>query len=63
MKKAIEEVGKILRIQGRVIPVTYAKSDLCIELEDGTIIEGETHIDEVESREKRAKIKRAFPCI
>jgi uncharacterized cofD-like protein len=60
MKKAIEEVGKILRIQGRVIPVTYTKSDLCIELEDGTIIEGETHIDEVESREKRARIKRAF---
>ncbi|MGA2967660.1 MAG: gluconeogenesis factor YvcK family protein [Candidatus Levyibacteriota bacterium] len=60
MKKAIEEVGKILRIQGRVIPVTYTKSDLCIELEDGTIIEGETHIDEVEIREKRAKIKRAF---
>jgi uncharacterized cofD-like protein len=60
MKKAIEEVGKILRIQGRVIPVTYAKSDLCIELEDGIIIEGETHIDEAEVREKRAKIKRAF---
>jgi len=60
MKKAIEEVGKILRIQGRVIPVTYAKSDLCIELEDGTIIEGETHIDEVEVREKRGRIKRAF---
>ena len=60
MKKAIEEVGKILHIEGRVIPVTYDKSDLCIELEDGTIIEGETHIDEVESREKRAKIKRAF---
>jgi uncharacterized cofD-like protein len=60
MKKAIEEVGKILRIQGRVIPVTYTKSDLCIELEDGTIIEGETHIDEVEAREKRGRIKRAF---
>ncbi len=60
MKKAIEEVGKILHIEGRVIPVTYDKSDLCIELEDGIVIEGETHIDEVESREKRAKIKRAF---
>jgi uncharacterized cofD-like protein len=60
MKKAIEEVGKILHIEGRVIPVTYDKSDLCVELEDGTIIEGETHIDEVESRDHRAKIKRAF---
>ena len=60
MKKAISEVGKILRIQGRVVPVTYGKSDLCVELEDGTIIEGETYIDEVEKREKRARIKRAF---
>ena len=60
MKKAIEEVGKILRIQGRVVPVTYAKSDLCVELEDGKIIEGETHIDEVENREKRAKIIERF---
>ncbi len=60
MKKAIEEVGKILRIQGRVIPVTYENTDLCVELEDGSIIEGETHIDEVENRVKRAKIKRAF---
>lgn len=60
MKKAIEEVGKILRIAGRVVPVTFAKADLCVELEDGTIIEGETHIDVVEMKEKRAKIKRAF---
>ena len=60
MKKAIEEVGKILRIQGTVVPVTYANSDLCVEFEDGTIIEGETHIDEVEKMEKRTRIKRAF---
>lgn len=60
MKKAIEEVGKILRIGGRVIPITFAKSDLCVELEDGKIIIGETHIDVVEKKEKRAKIKRAF---
>src|SRR3989344_3499419 len=60
MKKAIDEVGKILRIHGRVVPVTFDKSDLCVELEDGTIIEGETHIDVVAKKEKRAKIKRAF---
>lgn len=60
MKKAIEEVGKILRIQGHVVPITFAKSDLCVELEDGKIIVGETHIDVVKKKEKRAKIKRAF---
>lgn len=60
MKKAIDEVGKILRIQGRVVPVTFRNSDLCVELADGKKIIGETHIDVVEKREKRAKIIRAF---
>jgi len=60
MKKAIEEVGKILRIQGRVVPVTFSKSDLCVELENGKVIMGETHIDVVKKREKRAPIVRAF---
>ncbi len=60
MKSAIEEVGKILRIQGRVVPVTFKNSDLCVELADGKNIIGETHIDVVEKREKRAKIVRAF---
>lgn len=60
MKKAIEEVGKILRIHGRVVPVTYTDSDLCVELADGTIIEGQTHIDETEQRVYRAEIKKAY---
>lgn len=60
MKKAIEEVGKILRIAGRVVPVTFEKGDLCVELVDGEVIEGETHIDVIEKKGKRAKIKRAF---
>jgi uncharacterized cofD-like protein len=60
MKKAIEEVGKILRIQGKVVPITFAKIDLCVKLENGRVIVGETHIDVVEKKEKRAKIERAF---
>lgn len=60
MKKAIDEVGKILRIQGKVAPVTFDKAELCVELEDGRVIKGETHIDVVEGVEKRAKIKKAF---
>ena len=59
LKKAIAEVGKILRIRGKVVPVTFSKSDLCVELEDGTKIVGETHIDVVEKMEKRAKIIKA----
>jgi uncharacterized cofD-like protein len=60
MKKAISEVGKILRIKGNVAPITLDKSDLCVELADGKIIEGETHIDEVENAEQRAKIIKAY---
>lgn len=60
MEKAITEVGKILRIHGSVAPVTFQKADLCVELINGKIIIGETHIDEVENRIERPKIKRAF---
>lgn len=60
MKKAISEVGKILRIKGNVVPVTFDKSDLCVELSDGTTIAGETHIDVLEKMEKRARIVKAY---
>ena len=60
IEKAIDEIGKILRIQGQVVPVTFDKTELCVELIDGEIIVGETHIDEVENKVKRARIKRAF---
>lgn len=60
MKKAISEVGRILRIKGNVVPSTFTKSDLCVELEDGIKILGETHIDVVEKKEQRAKIIKAY---
>lgn len=60
MEKAITEVGKILRIHGHVVPVTFKKTDLCVELVDGKTIFGETHIDEVEKKLIRARIKKAF---
>lgn len=55
---AIEEAGRMLDITGKVIPVTLDKAELCAELADGTIIEGETNIDIPHG--KRAKIKRVF---
>ena len=57
-EKAIEEAGRMLDIAGNVIPVTLDKSELCAELSDGTIIEGETNIDIPHGA--RAKIKRVF---
>jgi len=43
--KAIEAAGKILKIGGKVYPVSLGKTTLCARLEDGTIIKGETNID------------------
>ena len=61
MKKAIAEVGKILNIKGHVVPITFTKkTNLCVDLEDGKTIVGETHIDEVEAKEHRAPIKKVY---
>ena len=43
--KAIEGLSEILKIQGRVLPVTLDLVHLCAELENGEIITGETNID------------------
>lgn len=39
------EVSKMFRVKWKVIPVTKEKSDLCVRLENGEIIEWETNID------------------
>ncbi|MBI2098165.1 MAG: YvcK family protein [Candidatus Wildermuthbacteria bacterium] len=44
-EKAIEEAGRILNIQGRVIPSTLDNCTLLAELENGQVIRGETNID------------------
>ncbi len=58
-EKAIEEAGKILMVQGKVIPVTIAHSQLMAELENGQIIKGETNID-IPQHDGRLKIKRVW---
>lgn len=58
-EKAIEEAGKILKIRGRVLPVTLDDVRLCAELEDGQIIFGEKNID-VPKHKADIKIKKVF---
>lgn len=58
-EKSIQVATELLQAKGDVIPVTFEQSELCVELENGRIIEGETHIDEPKERE-RPSIKRAF---
>lgn len=47
-EKAIEALSEILKIQGRVLPVSLDITDLCAELENGVIVTGETKIDKPE---------------
>lgn len=39
--RAVEEVGKILKIRGRVLPVTLQKSKLVMTLRNGKVLRGE----------------------
>ncbi|MBS3148613.1 YvcK family protein [Candidatus Woesearchaeota archaeon] len=43
--QAIKLASRLLRIKGTVLPVTLGNAHLLAELEDGTTIKGETHID------------------
>ncbi len=45
---AIYRASDILQTSGRVIPVTFDKCSLCAQYEDGSIIEGEVKIEEME---------------
>ena len=53
--KAVKESSRVLNIVGRVLPATLGIVRLCAELDDGSIVEGETNI----SLAKRP-IKRVF---
>lgn len=44
--EAIRKTGEVLRIHGTVIPVTYTKTNLYAEYEDGHIVNEEHFIDE-----------------
>lgn len=47
---AIRESSRVLAIRGRVLPSTLSAARLCAELEDGTIVEGETKISQSTKR-------------
>lgn len=56
---AIKEMSNVLSITGQVLPMTLESVQLCAELEDGTIIKGESIIP-AESRRNGSRIKRMF---
>jgi len=59
LTEALKEAVKILNVKGDVIPVTLKKTKLHAELEDGTIVEGESNID-IPKHNPNLKIKRVF---
>ncbi|MBW6441807.1 YvcK family protein [Patescibacteria group bacterium] len=57
-QEAIDRAAEILQTSGRVIPITFDKCTLCAEYEDGSVIEGESNIDENDTL--GVSIKRLF---
>jgi uncharacterized cofD-like protein len=50
--KAVEEVGKVLNIEGEVIPVSEGDMRLVISLKNGKVLRGETELDHSEEIRK-----------
>jgi uncharacterized cofD-like protein len=57
--EAVRALGEVLQIKGKVLPVTTGNITLKAELEDGTVIVGETNID-VPKHNPNLKIKRVW---
>ncbi len=58
-EKAIATASELLKIKGDVLPVTLDNVQLCAELEDGTIVRGETNID-IPKHDPNLKIKKVW---
>ena len=56
---AIEDAEELLNTAGHVIPVTLDRGTLCAELDDGTVVRGESAIDRAHERVVRP-IQRVF---
>ncbi len=55
-EKAIKKASKILAISGKVLPSTLQDTHICVELEDGTVLEGEFNVRQPD----KPPIKRAL---
>ncbi len=53
MMSAIKESSKVLNIRGQVLPSTLESIALSAEMEDGTVVQGESEIPKAEGRIKR----------
>lgn len=58
-EEGVKEASRILNTRGTILPISLEQSNLCVELEDGSIIHGETNID-VPKHDGSLKIVRVF---
>lgn len=59
MDKALEEASRVLKIKGKVLPVTLSNANLVAEYENGLVVEGEGNIDEPK-HDGTLKIKKLY---
>jgi uncharacterized cofD-like protein len=57
--KAINKAGDLLNIKGKVLPVSLEQAHLCAELEDGSVVRGETNID-IPKHDGNLKIAKVY---
>jgi len=55
--KAVKQASDILNLRGKVLPVTTSKTNLFAELEDGSLIAGQSDVSYLKTE---SKIKRVF---
>ncbi|HCB92325.1 MAG TPA: hypothetical protein DEP57_00690 [Selenomonas sp.] len=56
METALQESSKVLAVKGRVLPASKEHVRLDATMEDGTVVEGESHIPEVQKRIHRVHL-------
>ncbi len=56
METALQEASKVLAVKGRVFPSSNDHVRLDALMEDGTVVEGESHIPEVKKRIRRVRL-------
>lgn len=57
-QEVIDTAGYVLKTRGQVIPVTFEKTHLCVQYENGKELKGEGYIDE--NNAETSRIKHAF---
>ncbi len=56
MEEALKQSSKVLAVKGRVLPASTAYVRLDAVMEDGTLVEGESHIPKVHKHIRRVKL-------